>query len=256
MILAWNRRQNVKIITFCSDYLQGWRVCQTESDIFNEFAPSALDQTAFMWQTCHFHLRFRFRFCWFRGIMETQLLSWGTKFQFIVFKYLSFPPSPLSKMPRQPAVGTSLRGRAVQVRQEGLCGEVVHPAGPGERRAGPQCRDADPPRRSHAHPHLPPALEQPGWHGPRLAQRPAHLPQAAYRVPGLLPGPGRSQWERVGGATATAGSWSGLQSEGSSKRSPVHHRRRSARTRSEFWWLILNNAHFRLFRKAIFFQTT
>lgn len=43
--------------------------------------------------------------------------------------------SPLPKMPRQPAAGTSLR--VVPLRQEGLRGEVVHPAGSGERRAGP-----------------------------------------------------------------------------------------------------------------------
>lgn len=40
-------------------------------------------------------------------------------------------------MPRQPAAGASLRGRGVQVGQEALRREVVHPAGSGERRAGP-----------------------------------------------------------------------------------------------------------------------
>lgn len=154
-----------------------------------------------------------------------------------------FSCSPLPKMPRQPAAGASLRGRAVQVRQEDLRGEVVHPAGSGERWAGTLHWDADPPWRSHAHPHLPPALEQSRRHGPRLARRPAHLPQAAHRVPGLLPGSGCSQWEGVGGATATAGFRFRQQSQGSYKRSPVHHRRGSARTRREFWLLMLMNAH-------------
>lgn len=102
----------------------------------------------------------------------------------------------------QPTRGTPLPGRPVQVRQETRPGKVVHPPRSGERHAGPVRGDVNPPRRGHAHPHLPPALEQPGRHGPRLGGRPAHLPQAAHGVSRLLPGPRRAQREGVGGATA------------------------------------------------------
>lgn len=130
---------------------------------------------------------------------KTNLL--GTQLIMITF-HSFFPLSALPKVLCQPTCGTPLPGCPVQVGQETLPGKVVHPPRSGERHAGPVRRDVNPPRRSYAHPHLPPALEQPGWHRPCLGGRPAHLPQATHRVSRLLPGPHCAQWEGVGGATA------------------------------------------------------
>lgn len=73
-----------------------------------------------------------------------------------------FPLSALPKVLCQPTRGTPLPGRPVQIGQETLPGKVVYPPRSGEHHAGPVRGDVNPPRWSHAHPHLPPALEQPG----------------------------------------------------------------------------------------------